>query len=341
MGKRTGLVVDYFGVFANLEKALNFDENIREESLIDWDALKASVPGEVSRCMVPFKDITIADTRDCLLSALRRLADPDVAQAFEQNLKSLERLWEAVSPDPCLYDHRHVYNWLCGIYVAYRRRQRGGRGTYGELSAKTRQLIEENTTFMHLAEELPVYKIDKNYITKLDDLPTPADKAAALEAMLTQELAEDAPGFIYRQLGDRLQRLKALRDASDAATARRLRELEEVATAVVKTMEEPERLNLTQPGEYALFTVLRAHSWNQDEGYIADCARHMAGHLRHNQLLAPGWSNTKGGRMRVEQSLLAESWNQAYSSLGFDSTSADPPFLKQAVAELSKTDTAN
>jgi hypothetical protein len=30
---------DYFGNFDSLEKALNFDENIREESLIDWDAL--------------------------------------------------------------------------------------------------------------------------------------------------------------------------------------------------------------------------------------------------------------------------------------------------------------
>jgi type I restriction enzyme R subunit len=35
LGKRTGLVIDYFGVFDSLEKALNFDESIREESLID------------------------------------------------------------------------------------------------------------------------------------------------------------------------------------------------------------------------------------------------------------------------------------------------------------------
>ena len=141
MQKRTGLVVDYFGVFANLEKALNFDENIREESLIDWDALRATVPVEVARCMAPFEGITIADTRECLLTALRSLREADVAKTFEQNFKSLERLWEAVAPDPCLYPHRYQYNWLCSIYVAHRRRQRGSKDTYGELSAKTRQLI--------------------------------------------------------------------------------------------------------------------------------------------------------------------------------------------------------
>ncbi len=338
MNKRTGVVVDYFGVFQNLEKALNFDENIREESLIDWEALKKTVPGEVSRCMELFKGIKIEDTRDCLLAALRRLADPDASKNFEHNFKSLERLWEAVAPDPCLYEHRFVYNWLCGIYIAHRRRQRGSKATYGELSAKTRQLIQENTTFVDIAEALPVYKIDKDYITKLDDLPTPADKAAALEAILTRELEEGEAGFTYRQLGERLQRLKARKDATDEAIEKRLKELQGIATDKVKVQEEPERLGLQAPGEYDLFTILRAYSANADEAYVAECARKMVKHLRSRNLLTPGWSNSKGGIMRVEQSLLAESWNPDYSGLGFNPDEAEPAFLKPAVAELAKSD---
>jgi type I restriction enzyme, R subunit len=337
MQKRTGLVVDYFGVFANLEKALNFDESIREESLIDWDALRATVPSEVTRCMELFDGIEIADTRECLLAALRRLRDPDAAKNFEHNFKSLERLWEAVAPDPCLYPHRHRYTWLCGVYVAHRRRQRGSKDTYGELSAKTRQLIQENTTFINIAESLPVFKIDKDYVTKLDELPTPADKAAALEALLTRELSEDDPSFIYRQLGERLQRVKERKDAGDEATAKRLRELQEIAGAAA-TKQEPERLNLLQPGEYGLFTILRAHAPTAEEGYLANCARGLVGHLRAKKLLPPGRSNAIGGRMRVEQSLLAESWNPRYAALGFDPDAADPPFLKPAVSELAKSD---
>jgi type I restriction enzyme R subunit len=338
MNKRTGLVVDYFGVFQDLEKALNFDENIREESLIDWEALKAIVPGEVARCMELFRGIRIEDTRDCLLAALRRLADPDAAKNFEHNFKSLERLWEAVAPDPCLYDHRYTYNWLCGIYVAHRRRQRGPKATYGELAVKTRQLIEENTTFIEMAEALPVYKIDKDYIAKLDDLPTPADKAAALEAVLTRELEEGDPGFIYRQLGERLQRLKQRKEAIDEAAEKRLRELQDIANEAAQTQDEPQRLNLTNPGEYGLFSILRAHAKGVNEPYLADCARRMLAYLSTNRLLTPGWSNSKGGRMRVEQSLLAESWNPAYSSLGFDPDDANPAFLKPAVEEIAKTD---
>lgn len=336
MKKRTGVVVDYFGNFDSLEKALNFDESVREESLIDWAALKATVPGEVARCMASFKDIPIQARRENLLAALLRLRDPSAAKIFEHNLRSLERLWEAVSPDPCLYPHAAEYNWLCSIYVAWRRRQRGSRDTYGELAVKTRQLIQDNTTFMSVAESLPVFKIDENYVTGLDDLPSPSDKAAALEAALTAELSEDDPGFIYRLLGERLQRIKERKDASDEAAAKRLRELQEIAAEAAKTKQEPERLNVTGSGEYELFTVLRAHARTKDENYLADSARRMVSHLKANHLLMPGWSNSKGGRMRVEQSLLAESWN--YADLGFDPDDASPPFLQPAVEELAKAD---
>ena len=44
--------------------------------------------------------------------------------------------------------------------------------------------------------------------------------------------------------------------------------------------------------------------------------------------------------MRVEQSLLAESWNPQYSRLGFDAGAEDPSFLKPGVTELAKSDEA-
>ena len=338
MKKRTGIVVDYFGILANLDKALNFDESVREESLIDWDRLREIVPSEVDRCMATFEGIAIEDTRECLLTALRRLREAEAAKIFEQNFRSLERLWEAVSPDPCLYPHRIKFNWMCGIYVAHRRRQRGSTMTYEELSAKTKELIEENTEFVETAESLPVLRIDQDYTGILDALPTPADKAAALEAMLTVELTEDEPNFVYRLLGERLQKIKEQQEADYQATANRLRELEDIAEEAAAVTREPARLGLTQAGEYGLFTILRAHAYSTDETYIADCSRRMIAHLRLHRLLVTGWSNTASGRIRVEQSLLAESWNVHYERLGFDPNAEAPPFLKPAVEELAKSD---
>ena len=162
--------------------------------------------------------------------------------------------------------------------------------------------------------------------------------AAALEALLTAELADEDPSFTYRQLGERLQRIKERKDAADQAAEARLMALQDIADEAAKVKEEPARLVLTQIGEYELFTVLQKYAATQDEGFLADCARKMIAHLHDHQLLLPGWSASRGGRMRVEQSLLVESWNPAYADLGFDPDTANPPFLKLAVEELAKTD---
>jgi type I restriction enzyme R subunit len=229
MKKCTGVVVDYFGVFTNLEKALNFDESVREESLIDWDALRATVPGEVARSMEMFEGIAIADTRECLLNALRRLRDPETAKIFEQNFRSLERLWEAVAPDPCLYPHRHQYNWLCGIYIAHRRRQRGSKETYGELSAKTRQLIQENTTFLDIAESLPVFKIDKDYAassTNFHLLPTKRRRSrpSSRQSFRRMIRASSTASSVNDSSGSRNARtLATKRPQKDCANCRSLR----------------------------------------------------------------------------------------------------------------------
>lgn len=337
MKKRTGLIVDFFGVFDKLEKALNFDESIREESLIDWQKLKDMVPGEVARCLESFNGIKIEDTRACLLAALRTLSDSNAAKIFEQNFRSLERLWEAVAPDPCLYPLRHDYAWLTTIYIAYRRRKRGSKETHGELSAKTQKLIEENTTFMHIADELPVFKIDADYITKLEDLPTPGDKAAALVEALTAELTEGDPNFTYRMLGQRLAELKKRRDESDAATSMRLAELEKLAAEIAISRLEPERLNLIKPGEYELFTVLRATAKISNETFLADSARKFMDFLRTKKLLPSGWSTSKEGRQRVDDSLLSESWNEFYKPLGY--SVEHPEFIEPAIEELAKLDT--
>lgn len=79
-----------------------------------------------------------------------------MASDFEHNFKSLERLWAAISPDPCLYLADTNTTGFAEYMSPGGAAKRGGRDTYGELAAKTRQVIQENTTFVQIAESLPV-----------------------------------------------------------------------------------------------------------------------------------------------------------------------------------------
>ena len=336
MGKRNGLIVDYFGVFEDLQKALNFDHEDVEDAIINWDRLKELVPTEIDACMRFFDGITIEDTRDCLMAGLRRLRGPEKAKEFETQFKRTEVLWEAISPDECLYPHRRRYAWLCAMYVAHRRRNRRQLSTQEELAAKTRTLIHENVEFMEIAEAVPVYKIDADYLTKVQNLPSPADKAAELEAALARELSEGG-SFQYRQLGDRLQQLKDRKDTSDKAAVERLQELETLVQKVNTTKSEPERLGLTGPGEYGLYTVIRTFAKGGEDALFVSAAKAMLAHLRRKNLLPAGWADNPGGRKKVSLALQVQSWEPDFAALGLcPDEEADPPFLPAAVDELAR-----
>jgi len=336
MDKRNGLIIDYFGVFADLQKALNFNENEIEDAVINWEKLKALMPQEIEQCMKPFAGIEIEDTRDCLLACLRRLVDSDKAHEFESQFKRTEVLWEAISPDESLYPLRHKYAWLCGIYIAHKRRNRRSMATAEELAAKTRQLIKEHTAFFAIAEDIPVYKIDANYLVKVRALPTPADKAAELEAALNRELVEQG-GFVYKQLGDRLQTLKEQKDSSDKTAETWLRELEGLVAQVNDARAEPERLGLSARGEYPLFTVIRTFAKAGDEKLFIRTAKSMIAQLEKKNLLPEGWPDNPAGRKNVSLAIQVESWEPEFEPLGLcPPDQNDPPFLAAAVEELGR-----
>ncbi len=338
MRKRNGLIIDYFGVFTDLEKALNFDEKVREEAVIDWQKLKDQVPVEVDKCMAFFHDINIEDTRDCLLACLRRLADPQKATEFEAQFKRTETLWEAISPDECLYPHRYKYSWLCGMYVAHRRRNRRALASHEELAAKTRELIQQNTTFIDMAEDVPVYRIDDKYLTRVLELPTAADRAAELEAALNRELIEGGGGFLYRTLGERMLRVIQQKEAGDEAALNRIREYEAIVQELNKAKSEPARLGLTEPGEYELFVVLQQFAQVKDEALCVKVTKAMMTQLRQSKLLPAGWAESAGGRKKVSLRLQVVSWDAENEKLGLCPVEEEnPPFLQAAVDELART----
>ncbi len=250
----------------------------------------------------------------------------------------METLWEALSPDECLYDHRHDYTWLTSIYIAHRRRNRRALVTHEELSVKTRELIQQHTEFMEIAEQVPVYKIDANYLTKVDQLPNAADRAAELEAALTRELIErNNGGIVHKLLGERLRDAIESKEKSDAAGLKLLTEFQAIVQELNNAQAEPARLGLTDPGEHELFTVVRQYAAVTAEALCIRTTKAMMSRLRRGQHLPPGWWETRGGKNRVSQTLQVESWEPDFEPLNLCPVEeAEPPFLAAAVEELGR-----
>ena len=132
--------------------------------------------------------------------------------------------------------------------------------------------------------------------------------------------------------------MKSLRDPFLLTLKTLAESADERANERAKLDTEPRRLNLTRPGEYGLFSVLREFSSSKDETYLSDCARRLVGHLAGNVLLTSGWSKSNGGRQRVELSLLAEILvnEERYGALRSDLAVPSPSFMEPAIARLAK-----
>jgi type I restriction enzyme R subunit len=202
---------------------------------------------------------------------------------------------------------------------------------------KTRELIQQNTDFMDIAEEVPVYRIDANYLTKVAQLPTAADRAAELEAALTRELIErNNGGIVHKLLGERLRQAVEEKEQGDAAGLKLLAELQSIVQDLNKAQAEPERLGLTETGEYQLFTVINQYAAVRDESLCVRAAKAMMSRLKRGQHLPPGWWETRGGKNKVSQTLQVESWEPDFEPLNLCPVEeSEPPFLAAAVEELS------
>lgn len=334
LGKCNGLIIDYFGVFNDLQKALNFDEGIREEAVINWEKLKEQVPMEVGHCLAFFHGIRRDGSRESLFACLRRLVNPEIALQFEAQFKRTQVLWEAISPDECLYPYRHDYAWICSVYIAHRRRNRREQVSYEALAAKTREMIQKYTEFKGIVEMVPVYRIDDKYLTQVKELPTPQDRAAELEAALNRELVDGGGGFLYKKLGERLKRTIEQKEKDDQLA---LCLLEELVDEINAAKHEPERLGLTAPGEYPLYQVILAFSAVQDEALCVRAAKLFITILRDNHYLPAGWAENIGGRKKVATMLKVISWDPEIIALGLcPDTLSDPPFQLAAIEELAR-----
>jgi type I restriction enzyme R subunit len=242
--KETGLVLDYFGIFENLNEALNFDKNELGDVAFPFHGLRVRFREELAELLDVFSGIPRDGAHATLLQGLLRLNDSEeLRDKFEQLYRNVRVLYELLQPDEFLRDHVLDYSWLTEFYVLYRKKfyPREHFEVSPEDGAKTRALIREHVDVKELDQDFPSYTLDENYLTKIETLE-PDAKALDIEAMLDAEirirLDEDED---VRPLSERLERIIEQKRAGSLAGVGLLEELEGLADDVIEVVQEAER----------------------------------------------------------------------------------------------------
>jgi type I restriction enzyme R subunit len=242
--KEYGLILDYFGIFEDLNQALNYDKSELGEVAFPFKQFREMFKEQMEALGNLFSGIARDGSHGSLMQALILLNDdPEKRDEFERLFRNVRILYEALQPDEFLRPHLDEYQWLCKFYMLYRKKfyPHEHFEITEEDGAKTRELIREHVDVKEIEKNFPSYKLDENFLTKIQH-ENPDAKALEIEAMLDAELrirlSEDED---MRPLSERLKRIIDQKRAGTLAGVALLRELEEVTKQAVEVIEESRR----------------------------------------------------------------------------------------------------
>jgi type I restriction enzyme R subunit len=104
--KEYGLIIDYFGVFENLNEALNYDKDELGEVAFPFSQFRERFKQEIAALSAMFAAIERTGTHATLIKALMLLNDnEDQRSDFERLFRNVRILFETLQPDDFLRPH--------------------------------------------------------------------------------------------------------------------------------------------------------------------------------------------------------------------------------------------
>jgi type I restriction enzyme R subunit len=302
-GKAAGIIVDYIGIFDNLVKALNFQEQDIEGIAYNYDVLKEEFSKIIDEVLRIFSGIVRDGSRESLFNALAILEEEIKYKSFKQGLSKLRRRYETVAPDPFLLQYENQYTWLIEINEAYNKLHRQKLPDLSEYQEKTKRLIEK------LQKDLPLIEIDKDYLQKIDSHKfTKQQKTMEIaEAVRNHIKINVEANPIYETLSHRLERVLKIKE-----TEKQLEELDSLVKEIVAVDEKAQKLGISKEG-YALLNVSQNHLKNRSESDLTAFVKELDREIK--PMLFPGWWRKVKMATEVEQTLFEMCYRKFESDL--------------------------
>lgn len=305
--KPNGLIVDYIGIFEKFARALNFDEESMRSVIKNIEGVKERIPELAANCLTYFPGVDRTDsTWEGLAAAQQCLPNDEVRDKFGADYRVLHKIWNIVSPDPCLQAYKFDYKWLSMVYESVRPSDDTGHLIWSALGPKTMELVRENITAIGIKDNLAVLEADADVIEQFMNDKEKSKKAAkkleiSLAAIIRGHL--DNPEFI--SLGERLEKLRKQHEQGllfGVAFLKQLLDLaKDTAAAVRKAhakMPEPPKEEKGKAALTELFNSVKNSSTPIIVERIVNEIDEIVKIVRF-----PGWKDTEQGRKDVAKAL--------------------------------------
>ncbi|HIF9306605.1 TPA: type I restriction endonuclease subunit R [Photobacterium damselae] len=299
--KTFGCIVDYFGVFDDAAKALEFDEESVQQVISNLSELRSKLPKAMEDALAHFIGVDRSlEGFEGLEAAQNAISDNDKKDAFALDFKYLAKLWESLSPDSVLDQYNEDYKWLAQVYESVKPASDNiGKLLWLALGAQTTQLIHDN---VHVGDvhNLEEFVLDADVIENIFNNPDPR-KTKQLEKALAKRFKDrgDLPAF--KSLSERLEELRDKAEKGLIASIDFVKELCKIAKETVQAEKDLDDELQDKSPKAALTDLFLELKDDQTPAVVERIVTDIDAIVRIVRF--PGWQNTTGGERDVQKSL--------------------------------------
>ena len=299
--KTFGCIVDYFGVFDDAAKALEFDEESVQQVISNLGELRAKLPQAMADTLAHFAgvDRTI-EGFEGLEAAQNDISTDEKKDAFALDFKYLAKLWESLSPDSVLDEYNEDYKWLAQVYESVKPASDNiGKLLWLTLGAQTTQLIHDNVHVgnVHNLEE---FVLDADVIENIFNNPDPR-KTKQLEKELAKRFKDRGDLPVFKSLSERLEALRDKAEKGLIASIDFVKELCKIAKETVQAEKELDDELQEKTPKAALTDLFLELKDDQTPAVVERIVTDIDAIVRVVRF--PGWQDTTGGEREVQKSL--------------------------------------
>ncbi len=299
--KTHGLIVDYLGIFDDVAKALEFDDKSVTAVVSNIQELKDRLPEAMQKCLAFFAGVDrTVEGYEGLIAAQQCLPNNEVRDNFAEAFSLLNKLWEAISPDPVLGQYEKDYKWLSQVYQSVQPSSGHGKLIWHSLGAKTIELIHQNVHVDAVRDDLDTLVLDADLLEAVLSNPDPK-KAKEIEIKVARRLRKHLGNPKFKALSERLDALRDRFESGVLNSVEFLKQLLQLAKEVLQAEKEVPPEAEEDRGKAALTELFNevktAETPIMVERVVADIDEIV------RLVRFPGWQDTLAGEREIKKAL--------------------------------------
>ncbi len=300
-GKNFGRIVDYFGVFDDAAKALEFDDKSVATVITNLSELREKLPEAVKDALKHFEGVDrTLEGFEGLQLAQDKINTDEKRDAFAKDYRYLSKLWESLSPDNILDLYNVDYKWLSNVYDSVRPPVNTiGRMLWLAHGPQTTKLIHDN---IHVGKvhDLEEFVMDADVIENIFNNPDPKH-AKKLEKELIKRFSKRAGDPRFKKLSERLEELRDRAEKGLITSIEFVKELCKLAKETVQAEKELEEELANKTPQAALTELFLELKTEETPAVVERIVNEIDSIVRIVRF--PGWQTTSSGEREVQKSL--------------------------------------